>query len=81
MEAVPGDFFFEIATVVVFCETSDADEQKAIEAALTPIGQKFKEKAKVAGEDPQFNVMIATEGSGLAPRIRTWSRWIAPRSP
>jgi len=70
LKAGSGDIN-QIATVLVFCETSDADEQKAIEAALTPIGQKYKEKAKEAGEDPQFNVMIATEGSGLAPRIRS----------
>merc|ERR1712217_552309 len=57
-------------TVVVFCETSPADEQKALEAALEPVAKRFLEKQKASGDDLEVAFMIATDPSGLAPRIR-----------
>jgi len=60
----------EIPTVLVFCETSDADEQKAIEDTLTPIAEKCIQAAKETGDDLAFSFVMVTESSGLAPRIR-----------
>jgi len=60
----------EVPTVLVFCETSDADEQKAIQDNLTPIAEKYIQKAKETGDDPAFNFVMVTESSGLAPRVR-----------
>jgi len=65
----PGDIN-EVPTLLLLCETSDATDQKALEAALTPFAVRYRDKAKAAGEDPEINFIMATEGSGLAPRIR-----------
>lgn len=60
----------EVPQVIVFCETSDAAEQKAIEAALEPIAKTFLAKAKETGEDPELGFMMATSGD-LCGRIRS----------
>jgi len=60
----------EVPTVLVFCETSTADEQKALEAALEPVAKKFLEKQKDSEGDLDVAFMIATDPSGLAPQIR-----------
>jgi len=60
----------EIPTVLVLCETSDAAEQEAIEAALTPVGTKYRDEAKAKGEDPEMNFMVAKASSGLSGKIR-----------
>eukprot|EP00931_Biecheleriopsis_adriatica_P021436 TRINITY_DN1400_c0_g1_i1.p1 TRINITY_DN1400_c0_g1~~TRINITY_DN1400_c0_g1_i1.p1 ORF type:complete len:477 (+),score=130.60 TRINITY_DN1400_c0_g1_i1:81-1511(+) len=66
----PGNINEE-PTVLVFCETSSPDEQKAFESALEPVAKKFIEKQKATGEDLEFGFIISTEASGLAPRIRS----------
>jgi len=61
----------EIPTVVALCETSAAEEQASIEEAMTTISKQYIEKQKAAGEDaPEFAFLIATEASGVAPRLR-----------
>merc|ERR1712099_172683 len=60
----------ELPTVVVLCETSPADEQKALEEALEPVAKRFLEKQKASGDDLEVAFMIVTDPSGLAPRIR-----------
>eukprot|EP00440_Ansanella_granifera_P039487 gb/GFBE01042836.1/.p1 GENE.gb/GFBE01042836.1/~~gb/GFBE01042836.1/.p1 ORF type:complete len:476 (+),score=162.36 gb/GFBE01042836.1/:1-1428(+) len=61
----------EVSTVLVFCETSSADEQKALEAAMTPVAEKYIQQAKAAGEDePEVAFVIVTDSGGLAPRLR-----------
>jgi len=61
----------EVATVIAFCETSDAAAQAAVEAAMTPIAMKYKEEAKAKKEeDPELAFFISTESAGLAVRIR-----------
>merc|ERR1712050_6523 len=57
----------EEPTVLVFCETSTADEQKSIEATLELVAKKFIDKHKASGEDQELGFMIATESSGLSP--------------
>jgi len=70
LKAGPGSIQ-EIPTVIAFCETSDAATKAAVEAAMEPIAKKLKEEAKSKGdEDPTVAFMIATESSGLAPRLR-----------
>jgi len=61
----------EVATVVALCETSAAQEQAAIEEAMTTIAKQYIEKQKAAGEEsPEFNFIIATEAAGIAPQLR-----------
>jgi len=60
----------EVPTVIAFCE-GNAEACKAAEAAMTPLGTSFKEKAKAAGEeDPEFAFLVATEAGGVAAKIR-----------
>merc|ERR1712217_539759 len=61
----------EQATVLLFCETSSSDEQKALEEALEPVAKNFLEKQKANGGDLEIAFMIVTDPSGLAPRIRS----------
>merc|ERR1712046_164011 len=66
----PGDIN-EVPTVVGLCETNTAEEQKAIEEAMTSIAKQYIEKQKAAGdESPEFNFIIATEAAGIAPQLR-----------
>jgi len=66
----PGDIN-EVPTVVGLCETNTAEEQKAIEEAMTNIATQYIEKQKAAGdESPEFNFIIATEAAGIAPQLR-----------
>merc|ERR1739848_601490 len=62
----------EIATVVALCETSAAEEQAAIEEAMTGIAKQYIEKQKAAAdENPEFSFIIATEAeAGIAPQLR-----------
>merc|ERR1712060_62393 len=60
----------ETPTVLVLCETSDAVEQEAIEAALTPVGTKYRDDAKAKGEDPEMSFMVAKASSDLSGKIR-----------
>merc|ERR1712217_649128 len=60
----------EQATLLLFCETSSSDEQKALEEALEPVAKNFLEKQKASGGDLEVAFMIVTAPSGLAPRIR-----------
>merc|ERR1711976_922501 len=69
LKAGPGDIN-EVPTLLLFCETSDAAEQKALEAMLTPIAEKFQKQAAAADSDPEFAFTIVTEAEGLAERIR-----------
>lgn len=59
----------EVPTVLVFCETSDEDQQKAIYDALAPLGQKYLDKQK-AGGDLEFTFLTAKAATSLAIRIR-----------
>jgi len=70
LKAGPGNINEE-ATVLFFCETSAADEKKALEQALEPVAKNFIEKQKATGEDLEVAFMIVTDPSGLAPRIRS----------
>mmetsp|Transcript_69636 Transcript_69636/g.167115 ORF Transcript_69636/g.167115 Transcript_69636/m.167115 type:complete len:479 (-) Transcript_69636:266-1702(-) len=65
----PGEIN-EMPTVLLFCETSDAEEQKALEMQLVPTAEKYIAKAKASGDDPEFSFIIVTDGEGLAGRIR-----------
>lgn len=57
-------------TVIVFCETSHAGEKRSIEEVLKPTAEKYIKKAKASGDDLEWSVMVATESSGLATKIR-----------
>merc|ERR1711985_14269 len=66
----PGDIN-EVPTVVALCETSAAEEQVAIEEAMTSVAKQYIEKQKAAGEEsPEFGFLIATEDGGIAPKLR-----------
>lgn len=69
LKAGPGNINQE-PTVFVFCETSEANEKRAIEEALEPIAKRFLDKQKASGENLEVAFMVATDPSGLAPRIR-----------
>jgi len=69
LSAGPGPIQ-QIPTVLVLCETSDAAEQESIEAALTPVGTKYRDEAKAKGEDPEINFMVAKASSDLSGKIR-----------
>merc|ERR1711972_519288 len=53
----PGNINEE-ATVLVFCETSTADEQKALEETLEPVAKQFLAKQKASGDDLEVAFMI-----------------------
>jgi len=65
----PGEIQ-EVPTVIVFCETNNTSEQKSIEEVLAPIAKKFLDKKKETGDDLELSFVIATEGAGLASRVR-----------
>merc|ERR1712070_1208316 len=66
----PGDIN-DVPTVVALCETSTAEEQAAIEEAMTRVAKQYIEKQKAADEEsPEFNFIIATENEGIAPQLR-----------
>jgi len=66
----PGDIN-EVPTVVALCETSAAEEQAAIEEAMTSVAKQCIVKQKAAGEEsPEFNFLIATEATGIVPQLR-----------
>jgi len=61
----------EMPTVVGFCETSAAEDQVAIEEAMTSVAKQYIAKQKASGEEsPEFNFIIATEAAGVAERLR-----------
>mmetsp|Transcript_25572 Transcript_25572/g.76190 ORF Transcript_25572/g.76190 Transcript_25572/m.76190 type:complete len:335 (+) Transcript_25572:98-1102(+) len=60
----------ELPTVVAFCE-GDAEACRAAEAAMTPLGLRFKEAARASGEEPEFAFLVATESGGVATRLRS----------
>jgi nucleoredoxin len=70
LKSGPGDIN-ETPTVIAFCETSTVEEQKEIEVVLAPIAEKYIQKAKESEEDLEFSLTMATDGSGLVPRIRS----------
>merc|ERR1712151_499821 len=43
---------------------------EAIEAALTPVGTKYRDDAKAKGEDPEMSFMVAKASSDLSGKIR-----------
>jgi len=61
----------ETPTVLVFCETSREEEQKGIEAALWPIGQRYLDKQKSTGSDLEFSFMTVKQAEGLSVRVRS----------
>jgi nucleoredoxin len=66
----PGDIN-EVTTIVALCETNTAQEQAAIEEAMTSVAKQYIEKQKTAAdESPEFNFIIATEAAGVAPQLR-----------
>merc|ERR1711904_380120 len=66
----PGDIN-EVPTVVALCESSTAEEQAAIEEAMTSVAKQCIVKQKAAGEEsPEFNFLIATEATGIAAQLR-----------
>jgi len=69
LKAGPGDIN-DVPTVLLFCEASSAEEQKSFEACLLPVAERYIAKAKASGDDPEFAFTMATEASGLAPRLR-----------
>merc|ERR1719217_1966246 len=60
----PGDIN-EVTTLLLFCETSDDTEKKALEAVLTPIAETFLKKSEATSEDPEFVFTIVTETDDL----------------
>mmetsp|Transcript_83807 Transcript_83807/g.240966 ORF Transcript_83807/g.240966 Transcript_83807/m.240966 type:complete len:473 (+) Transcript_83807:71-1489(+) len=61
----------ETPLVLVLCETADDAEKAAIEAALTPVGQKYLDVAKAEDGDPEIIFMMGKTGGGLSGRIRS----------
>eukprot|EP00931_Biecheleriopsis_adriatica_P099575 TRINITY_DN741_c0_g1_i6.p1 TRINITY_DN741_c0_g1~~TRINITY_DN741_c0_g1_i6.p1 ORF type:complete len:417 (+),score=115.40 TRINITY_DN741_c0_g1_i6:109-1359(+) len=59
----------EVPTFLLFCEKSDASQQKAFIEAMEPLAKKFLAKAKEADGDPEVAFMMVTGGE-LAGRIR-----------
>lgn len=60
----------EIPLVIAFCEGSSAEEQKGIEAVLTPFGEECMKKAKETDDDPELEFTMATEGDGLVNQLK-----------
>merc|ERR1719446_1348642 len=60
----------EVTTLLLFCETSDDAEKKALEAVLTPIAEKVKATAEALSDDEEFAFTIVTETGDLPERIR-----------
>lgn len=70
LKAGPGSVN-EVATVIAFCESSDAAAQAAVEAAMMPLAKKLKAEAKTKNEEePEFHFLMVTESTGLATKIR-----------
>jgi len=62
----------EVPTVLIFCESSDPTEKKALESDLTPLAKSYLDQAKAAGEqEPEIGFMMSTDPEGLAERVRT----------
>mmetsp|Transcript_87333 Transcript_87333/g.219810 ORF Transcript_87333/g.219810 Transcript_87333/m.219810 type:complete len:474 (-) Transcript_87333:212-1633(-) len=61
----------EVPMVLVFCETSDPDEQDKIEDALKPISERYLEEGKAKGESPEVAFTMAKSSAGLSGRIRS----------
>mmetsp|Transcript_7979 Transcript_7979/g.22027 ORF Transcript_7979/g.22027 Transcript_7979/m.22027 type:complete len:280 (+) Transcript_7979:60-899(+) len=63
----------EVKTVIAYCETQDAAQQKAIEEALRPMAEKYLAKTS-DGEDPlEFSFMICKTTDGLSAKLRGMS--------
>jgi len=61
----------EVPSIVVLCEDAPAEEQEAIVQALSAVGQRYRAKAKAAGEDePEFEMHVSKAGGGLPDRLR-----------
>ena len=61
-----------VPTVLAFCETQNAIYHKAVEAAMTPIAERYISEAKESKEDdPAIAFTIVTSSEGLAPRLRS----------
>jgi len=59
----------ETTTVIAFCE---AVAKAAVDAAMTPVGKRYQEEAKAAGEDePEMAFLVGTEAEGVTARIRS----------
>jgi len=72
-------FINEVPTVMIMCESSSKDEQKALETLLTPLAKSYVDKAKAAGEDdPEIGFMLSTDAEGLSGRIRSMTKLADP---
>jgi len=72
-------FINEVTTVMIMCESSSKDEQKALETLLTPLAKSYVDKAKAAGEDdPEIGFMLSTDAEGLSGRIRSMTNLADP---
>jgi len=72
-------FINEVPTVMIMCESSSKDEQKALETLLTPMAKSYVDKAKAAGEDdPEIGFMLSTDAEGLSGRIRSMTNLADP---
>jgi nucleoredoxin len=61
----------EVPTILVFCETSEAAAQKAMEEAMVPLAKKYNEESKAKGEEnPDIGFMIVTSAETLSNQIR-----------
>jgi len=60
----------ESASVCVFAEALPANQQKQIITVLEPIAKKYVDKAKAAGEDPDFLFFVASHSEGPVPKVR-----------
>jgi len=70
LKAGPGNINEEV-TLLLFCESSNDAEKKALEALLTPIAETIQKKAEASGDDAEFGFLMATESEDLAKRIRS----------
>lgn len=71
MKAGPGNIN-EVPTVIAFCEGGSTETKEAVEAAMAPLGRKFRDEAKAKGlEDPEMSFAVITESSDLSARIRS----------
>merc|ERR1711943_138695 len=53
LKSGPGDIN-EVTTLLLFCETIDDAEKKALEAMLTPIAENVIKTAEASASDPEF---------------------------
>jgi len=60
----------ESPAICIFAEALPKAQQEAVIKQLEPISDKYVQKGKAAGEDPEFLFFVAKSSDGPVPRIR-----------